>query len=80
MNAGFPEEHLSPQSFNFTGPDRNLDVVTVLVYVVLVFLVTSHLMSCTPSLCSRVVLWYMEAIWPDATLTAPVIHMDDSRT
>jgi len=27
VNAGFPEERLSPQSFNFTGPDRNLDVV-----------------------------------------------------
>ena len=29
VNAGFPEERLSPQSFNFTGPDHNLDVVTV---------------------------------------------------
>jgi len=28
VNAGFPEERLSPQAFNFTGLDRNLDVVS----------------------------------------------------
>ena len=42
VNAGFPEERLSPQSFNFTGPDRNLDVVMSLlsfIFMVLVLLV-----------------------------------------
>ena len=28
-NIGFPEESLLPQSFNFTGPDNQLDVVGV---------------------------------------------------
>ena len=27
VNAGFPEESLAPQGFNFRGPDLNLDVV-----------------------------------------------------
>nr|XP_022341971.1 LOW QUALITY PROTEIN: ATP-dependent RNA helicase A-like [Crassostrea virginica] len=27
INVGFPEECLTPQVFNFTGPDRNLDMV-----------------------------------------------------
>ena len=35
-NIGFPEESLLPQSFNFTGPDNQLDVVVVFVLVVVV--------------------------------------------
>ena len=27
VNAGFPEESLMPQTFNFNGPDFKLDVV-----------------------------------------------------
>ncbi len=28
LNAGFPEEALGSQAFNFHGPDANLDIVS----------------------------------------------------